>query len=66
MAGQDISEKALMIKPSATFAVQQKVKELNARGRQVIGFGLGEPDFPVPRPLQTGKQNMCLLPEFRN
>ena len=52
MAGQDISEKALMIKPSATFAVQQKVKELNARGRQVIGFGLGEPDFPVPQAIK--------------
>ncbi|HWC79444.1 MAG TPA: pyridoxal phosphate-dependent aminotransferase [Pseudonocardiaceae bacterium] len=36
------------ISPSATLAVDAKVKELKAAGRPVIGFGAGQPDFPTP------------------
>ncbi len=36
------------IKPSPTIAVTQKAAELKAAGRDVIGLGAGEPDFPTP------------------
>jgi aspartate aminotransferase len=36
------------IKPSATMAVTQKARELQAAGRKVIGLGAGEPDFDTP------------------
>ncbi|MEQ1863692.1 MAG: pyridoxal phosphate-dependent aminotransferase [Micropepsaceae bacterium] len=36
------------IKPSATIAVSQKARDLVAAGRDVIGLGAGEPDFPTP------------------
>ena len=36
------------IKPSPTLAITMKVKALRAEGRDVIGFGVGEPDFDTP------------------
>ena len=36
------------IKPSPTIAVTQKVRELRAAGKDVIGLGAGEPDFDTP------------------
>ncbi len=36
------------VKPSATIAVSQKARELQAQGRDVIGLGAGEPDFDTP------------------
>ena len=36
------------IAESATLAVDAKAKALKAAGRDVIGFGAGEPDFPTP------------------
>ena len=36
------------IKPSATIAVTDKARALNAAGRDVIGLGAGEPDFDTP------------------
>jgi aspartate aminotransferase len=36
------------IKPSPTIAVSQKARDLIAQGRNVIGLGAGEPDFPTP------------------
>jgi len=36
------------IKPSPTIAVSQKARDLIAQGRDVIGLGAGEPDFPTP------------------
>lgn len=36
------------IKPSATIAVTNKARELQAAGRDVIGLGAGEPDFDTP------------------
>ena len=32
------------VKPSATIAVSQKARELQAQGRDVIGLGAGEPE----------------------
>jgi len=36
------------IKPSATLAITAKANALKAQGRDVVGFGAGEPDFDTP------------------
>jgi aspartate aminotransferase len=36
------------VKPSATIAVTDKARRLQAEGRNVIGLGAGEPDFDTP------------------
>src|SRR5882762_10044716 len=36
------------IKPSPTIAVTDKARALKAAGRNVIGLGVGEPDFDTP------------------
>jgi aspartate aminotransferase len=36
------------IKPSETLAITAKTNSLRAEGRDVIGFGAGEPDFDTP------------------
>jgi aspartate/methionine/tyrosine aminotransferase len=46
--GHRISERVAAIAESATLAVDAKAKALKAAGRPVIGFGVGEPDFPTP------------------
>ena len=43
-----ISDNLKKIKPSPTFAVTQKARELKAAGKDVIGLGAGEPDFDTP------------------
>jgi len=50
------------ITPSATLAVDAKVKELKAAGRPVIGFGAGQPDFPTPDYITKAAAEACLLP----
>jgi aspartate aminotransferase len=42
-----LSSRLDRIKTSSTMAVNAKVLELRAAGRQVIGFAAGEPDFPT-------------------
>lgn len=43
-----LSSRATRIKPSPTLAITAKAQELRARGRDIIGFGAGEPDFDTP------------------
>jgi len=43
-----IAKKIKAIPASATMAVSTRAKELAAMGKDVIGFGLGEPDFDTP------------------
>src|SRR5205823_843276 len=43
-----ISARVGGIAESATLAVDARAKALRAAGRPVIGFGVGEPDFPTP------------------
>jgi aspartate aminotransferase len=38
-----------LIKPSPTLTIQAKANALKAAGRDIIGFGAGEPDFDTPR-----------------
>ena len=46
-----VSARIAAIAESATLAVDAKAKALKAAGRDVIGFGAGEPDFPTPEPI---------------
>jgi aspartate aminotransferase len=43
-----LSSRLNRIKPSATLAITAKAAALRAAGRDVIGFGAGEPDFDTP------------------
>lgn len=43
-----VSERMKKIKPSQTFAVADKARQLKAQGRDVIALSLGEPDFDTP------------------
>ena len=47
-----LAERLKVLKPSATFAVNQKAVEYRAQGRDVIALGLGEPDFDTPQHIQ--------------
>src|SRR5690606_41729505 len=50
------------IAESATLAVDAKAKELRAAGRNVIGFGAGEPDFPTPDYIVEAAVEACRGP----
>ncbi len=43
-----ISNRAAGIRPSMTLATSAKAKAMKAAGRDVVGFGAGEPDFKTP------------------
>lgn len=44
-----LSRRIQGIKPSPTLAITMKANAMRAAGRDVIGFGAGEPDFDTPR-----------------
>ena len=44
-----LSSWALNVSPSPTLAVDAKAKALKAAGKDVCGFGVGEPDFDTPQ-----------------
>lgn len=43
-----ISKIAAAVSPSATLAVNALAKKMRAEGKDVVGFGTGEPDFETP------------------
>ncbi|MGA8610837.1 MAG: pyridoxal phosphate-dependent aminotransferase [Xanthobacteraceae bacterium] len=43
-----LADRISRVKPSATMAVTDKARALKAAGRDVIGLGVGEPDFDTP------------------
>ena len=43
-----LSNRVQKVKPSPTLAVSAKAAELKAQGKDVIGLGVGEPDFDTP------------------
>lgn len=43
-----LSKKAHKISPSITLAINSKIKELIAKGEDVVAMGAGEPNFPTP------------------
>lgn len=44
-----LSQKATKISPSLTLAISAKAKKMKSEGLEVIGFGVGEPDFDTPK-----------------
>ncbi len=49
-----LSSRASRIKPSPTLAITDKANALKAQGRDIIGFGAGEPDFDTPLNIKQG------------
>ena len=47
-----LSDRAKAIQPSPTLAITAKAKQLRAEGKDVIGFGAGEPDFDTPEEIK--------------
>lgn len=43
-----LATRAKTLNPSSTLAVTAKFKQMQSAGRDVIGFGAGEPDFDTP------------------
>ncbi len=43
-----LSKRAGSVSPSATLAINEKVKNMRSRGIDVVDFGIGEPDFDTP------------------
>ena len=43
-----VSNKAQAISPSLTLGINALSSELRAQGKDVVGFGVGEPDFDTP------------------
>lgn len=43
-----VSHRCQNIAPSMTLSIDARAKEMKAAGLDVIGFGVGEPDFPTP------------------
>ncbi len=58
-----VSSRVAAITPSATLAVDSKAKALQAEGRNVIGFGAGEPDFPTPAYIVAAAAEACSDPK---
>ncbi len=48
-----LSNKALGIKPSMTLSIDAMAKKLKKEGRDVVGFGAGEPDFDTPENIRN-------------
>jgi len=43
-----LARRILEVQPSATLAVDAKAKAMKAAGKDVVGYGAGEPDFDTP------------------
>lgn len=44
----EVSRRAQSIKASSTLAISAKAAELKAQGKDMVTFGVGEPDFDTP------------------
>ena len=65
-SGPRISARIGSIAPSATLAVDATAKALKAAGRDVIGFGAGEPDFPTPEHIVAAAEKACRDPKMHH
>ena len=43
-----MAERVRQLAPSATLVVMKRAAELRAQGKDLVDFGIGEPDFPTP------------------
>lgn len=64
----EVSRRAQSIKASSTLATSAKAAELKAQGKDMVTFGVGEPDFDTlhilekqrKKPLMKAKQDIHL------
>ena len=61
-----VSARIGRITESATLAVDAKAKAMRAAGRDVIGFGAGEPDFTTPAHIVEAAVAACAQPRFHH
>jgi aspartate/methionine/tyrosine aminotransferase len=61
-----VSARIAAISESATLAVDARAKALKAAGRDVIGFGAGEPDFPTPDAIVEAAIAACRDPKMHH
>jgi aspartate/methionine/tyrosine aminotransferase len=61
-----VSRRIGAISESATLAVDAKAKALKAAGRDVIGFGAGEPDFATPDAIVAAAVVACADPRMHH
>ncbi len=59
-----VSQRIAAISESKTLAVSAKARSLRAAGRNVIGFGAGEPDFPTPDHIVAAAAEACAIPAY--
>ncbi len=52
-----LSKRVLELEPSATLAMNAKVKKLAAEGKKVISYSVGEPDFKTPKHICEAAKN---------
>jgi aspartate aminotransferase len=57
-----VSDLLAGLAPSATLAVDAKAKALKLAGEPVIGYGVGEPDFPTPVHIIEAAAKACYDP----
>jgi aspartate aminotransferase len=57
-----VSDLLAGLAPSATLAVDAKAKALKLAGEPVIGYGVGEPDFPTPVHIVEAAAKACYDP----
>ncbi len=43
-----VTDRVQRLAPSATLVVMKRAAELRAQGKDLVDFGIGEPDFPTP------------------
>jgi aspartate aminotransferase len=58
----ELSQRVAAIAESATLAITAKAKALRAEGKNVIGYGAGEPDFPTPEWIARAAADAALDP----
>lgn len=57
---QYTAQRLSIIEPSPTLAITAKAAELRAQGRDIVGFGAGEPDFDTPEHIkEAARQAMA-------
>ena len=59
MALKPISRIAAGVQASTTLAIDSLFKQMKAEGKDVVGFGAGEPDFPTPEQIQPRREFPC-------
>jgi aspartate aminotransferase len=56
---ETIAQRVLHVTESPTLVIDAKTKALRAAGEDVIGFGVGEPDFPTPPHIVEAARVAC-------